>query len=560
MFAAFLAIHLVVMIGAPLALMGWIARRTGAPWSSFGAGVLCFIASQIVHVPSFYFVQPRLIGAEPSLAVFAIVSGLNAAICEELARWLFLRYWRKDDRSGPHALTFGIGHAWIEDVILPGVLGLASLYSVALISRVGVENLGLDAATEDLVRSGMADAERAPWMVFGTTLERASVLAFHVSASCLVMLAVVRRQPLWLLAAIGWHVTLDTGMVLMGSFGPIATLGWIAGLVPFDIAIVYFALRALPRVERPPEVPRPVTSSAPLELHHATKSFGNVTALDDVSFTLKNGERACLLGPNGAGKTTAIRLFVGALAPTSGWAFVFGTTSREPGFLASKRRVGIVPQQPGMYDSMSVRAYLDLVRAFYECGPYDDVAARLGMSELYDRMTSKLSGGQQRRLCLTAALMSEPELLILDEPSAGLDPIAAREMMDALKRASADRTTLLCTHDLDEAEELCESVVILRRGKVIVHREIAALRREAPARLALRAAQGHDALAAELHARGYEPALEDGATTFPITDGENAAPLLLRELLAKGLDVYECRVLRPTLEDLFLHFVKKDGA
>jgi ABC-2 type transport system ATP-binding protein len=246
----------------------------------------------------------------------------------------------------------------------------------------------------------------------------------------------------------------------------------------------------------------------------------------------------------------------GALGPSSGWAFLFGASARDPGFLAAKRRVGVVPQAPGMYEEMNVRQYLELVAALYDVKSFEAIAERLGLGELMDRPSAKLSGGQQRRLSLCAAMMSEPELLILDEPSAGLDPVAAREMIDLLKDVSRDRTTLLCTHDLDEAEELCDNVIILRRGKVLVHDSIATLRRRAATRLALRARQGPERLAAALRERGHEPTIDDATVEVPAADAESDAPRLLRELLGAGIDVYDCRVLAPSLEDLFLQAVR----
>jgi ABC-2 type transport system ATP-binding protein len=213
-----------------------------------------------------------------------------------------------------------------------------------------------------------------------------------------------------------------------------------------------------------------------------------------------------------------------------------------------------------MYEHMTVRDYLALVRALYDRGDGPVVAARrLGLEDVLDRATTALSGGMQRRLALAAALAPHPDILVLDEPSAGLDPVAARRMIEAVKEASAKRTTLLCTHNLAEAEELCESVIILRGGEVVVHASIEELRSKVSGRVALRAHGDRDALIAVLTRLGHTHELEDGDVRVVIAEPEKAAPGLLRALLAEGIDVYECHVVKPSLEDLFFRVVETGG-
>jgi ABC-2 type transport system ATP-binding protein len=559
-------IEVAVMIGVPIALGRALARRYDVRWSTYGAGVVAFLASQLAHLPfNAWVLGPALPGtATPgALAVTALALGLSAGLFEESARWLVLRFWRRSDRSGPHALMLGAGHGGIESMLI-GAIVLLIVFNVAFLSRVGVEGLGLGATDAEALRAQLDTLHGASWWLpLVGALERLLVIPFHVAASCLVMVAIERRAPIFWVAAVLWHVVLDAGVVAVAaSIGPIESEAYAGLLLPLHALIIYASLRALPRADAPPVEARPDTpADAPLALHGVHKRFGTVVALDGVSFTLRAGERACLLGPNGAGKTTAIRIATGALEPTRGFAFVLGTGSREPEFLAKKRRVGIVPQHPGLYAELTVRQYLELVRSLYEAPPFDAVAERLGLGEVMDRSCAALSGGMQRRVSLAAALLPEPELLILDEPSAGLDPVAARGMIDWLGKAAAGRTSLLCTHNLAEAEELCETVVILDRGKVLVHESIEALRRTAPTRLVLRAAQGPEALRDAVVRLGHaDAAIDEGHVSFVVAAGERDAPALLRALLADGLDVFECRVDRPTLEDLFLHHVGKEGA
>lgn len=298
------------------------------------------------------------------------------------------------------------------------------------------------------------------------------------------------------------------------------------------------------------------TSSAPIQVAAATKVYrGDVRALDQASFTIAAGERACLLGPNGAGKTTIIRLLTGALQPTSGTARIFGAAASEPGFLAAKRRVGIVPQSPGMYRDIKVGEYLTFVQQLYGSGDVAAISAAFGLSEYHDRPMAQLSGGYQRRLALAAALLSGPDLLLLDEPTVGLDPVAAREVHDYLRTVMSARTTLLCTHNLAEAEALCDTVVILRGGRVLLHDSIAALRRQAQPRLVLAAAEGVQPLQQALARLGHTAQPDGDGVSIALADPQHDAPDLLRALLAAGLNIYECHAVAPSLEDLFLEIV-----
>lgn len=297
-------------------------------------------------------------------------------------------------------------------------------------------------------------------------------------------------------------------------------------------------------------------AQVPLEVSEVTKVYpGRIQALAQVSFRLAAGERTCLLGPNGAGKTTLIRLLTGALQPTSGRVRVFGLGADHPDFLSAKRRVGIVPQAPGMYRDLSVDDYLQLVRDLYGRGDVSEVLEAFGLMALRTRRMAELSGGMQRRLSMAAALVSSPEVLLLDEPTVGLDPVAAREVVTFLRGVLPGRTVLLCTHNLAEAEALCERVIILRQGRVLLHERISTLRERIQPMLALRAGQGPERLMEGLVALGRVPRREGEAVQVPVADAAREAPEVLRRLLSAGLEVYECRVVTPSLEELFLDII-----
>jgi ABC-type multidrug transport system ATPase subunit len=301
-------------------------------------------------------------------------------------------------------------------------------------------------------------------------------------------------------------------------------------------------------------------SDYPIEIRSVDKTYpGGLRALRGVSFVIGPSERVCLLGPNGAGKTTLIRLLTGVLEPTAGTVRLFGRAARDRGFLAAKRRVGIVPQAPGMYRDLTASEYLTLVRKLYGRGRIETVVEDFGLGSHLHKPMADLSGGYQRRLVLAGAVLSGPDLLLLDEPTVGLDPLATREVRDRLQIAMRGRATLLCTHNLAEAEALCDAAVILREGRVLLHERLTEMRGRFESSLVLRAAQGPEALAAALARWGHGARVDGDEVHLATPDPSGTAPELLRALLAAGLDVYECRALAPSLEDLFLDAVQNGG-
>jgi ABC-2 type transport system ATP-binding protein len=296
--------------------------------------------------------------------------------------------------------------------------------------------------------------------------------------------------------------------------------------------------------------------AAAIAFSGASKRYRNGTqALRDTSWSIPIGSRSCLLGPNGSGKTTSIRLLEGALSPTSGHVSLLGTRVNGPGYQEARRRVGVVPQNAGMYPDFTTREYLQLARRLFGRGDVERALEAFGLADQGDKRLAQLSGGFQRRALLAAALLPEPDVLLLDEPTVGLDPVAAHEVHAYLATAMAGRTTLLCTHDLAEAETLCDDVIILRSGSVLLHEPLAALRHRQRPHVRLAARQGIQPLVRALRARGLEPHVDGEHAIVPI-DAQAQAPSLLRGLLGAGLDVYECTPFTATLEDIFLEAVR----
>jgi len=291
-----------------------------------------------------------------------------------------------------------------------------------------------------------------------------------------------------------------------------------------------------------------------LAFRSVTKRFRNGRiALNEVTWSIAEGSRTCLLGPNGAGKSTSIRILQGALRPTAGSAELLGEPVDGPGYAAARMRTGIVPQGPGMYPDLTTREYLRMAADLYETRANRAIET-FGLHQHLRTRLSELSGGYQRRVVLAGALVAEPDVLLLDEPTVGLDPKASHEVHEYLRQVMAGRTVLLCTHNLAEAEALCEDVIILREGRVVVQGRLNELRRGARSRLRLAVHQGPEVLAARLN--GFGPLRVDGRRVLlEVADPEREAPRVLRTLLDAGLDVYECTPLQASLEEVFLEAV-----
>jgi ABC-2 type transport system ATP-binding protein len=204
----------------------------------------------------------------------------------------------------------------------------------------------------------------------------------------------------------------------------------------------------------------------PASLTHVTKSFGPVVALDDFSFSIGPGEAVALLGPNGAGKTTAVRLLLGLAKPSGGAARVFGGDPRNP---AARTKSGAMLQVARVPETLRVREHIELFSSYYpKPMPMDDILDAAGLRGLGDRMYGKLSGGQKQRVLFALAICGDPELLILDEPTAGLDVEARRALWEQIRGfVRRGRSVLLTTHYLAEADALCNRIVVIDRGRAV---------------------------------------------------------------------------------------------
>lgn len=206
-----------------------------------------------------------------------------------------------------------------------------------------------------------------------------------------------------------------------------------------------------------------------VEILHLTRRFGSRTAVDDLSLTVRKGEALSLLGVNGAGKTTTLRVLCGLIPPDSGSASVMGCPAGSP---AAKACLGVSPQETAVAENLTARENLELMARIHGMSTAEARRAAksqieaLSLSEIANRRAKKLSGGWQRRLSIAMALISKPEVLILDEPTLGLDILARRELWDVIRGLHGQTTLLLTTHYLEEAEALSDRIAIMAGGRL----------------------------------------------------------------------------------------------
>ncbi len=209
-----------------------------------------------------------------------------------------------------------------------------------------------------------------------------------------------------------------------------------------------------------------------IEISGLTRYFGDLCALDHISLTIEKGKILGLLGPNGAGKTTAMRILTGYLAPTEGTVTVKGH-SIDGGMLEIKKLIGYLPESAPVYQDMLTYDYLQYVADIREMpkesreGRIREIAAICGLESVMHRSIHELSKGFKQRVGLAHAMLSDPEILILDEPTTGLDPNQIVEIRDIIKKIGREKTVILSTHILSEVEATCDRVVIINEGRIV---------------------------------------------------------------------------------------------
>jgi len=311
-----------------------------------------------------------------------------------------------------------------------------------------------------------------------------------------------------------------------------------------------------------------------IEVENLTKRYGRQTAVDGVSFRVEKGEILGFLGPNGAGKTTTMRILTCYLPPTDGTARVAGyDVFQAP--LEVKRRVGYIPETPPLYPDMSVGDFLGFcakikgVATKERRAKIDDVIGKTRVGDVRDTLIGKLSKGYRQRVGLAQAILNNPEVLILDEPTAGLDPKQIIETRELIKGLGGEHTIVLSTHILPEVEMTCGRVVIINKGRVVAE--------DTPKNLTRRL-RGAGAL--RLEVRGDEASVVEALRTLPgvlqvkakahhdglltleveAEAGRDVRADLAQAILTKGFGLLGLQQVAMSLEEIFLHLTTTDRA
>ncbi len=217
-----------------------------------------------------------------------------------------------------------------------------------------------------------------------------------------------------------------------------------------------------------------------IKVEHITKAYGDLLAVDDLSFSIEKGKIWGLLGPNGAGKTTTMRIVAGYVSPTEGYASVAGFDTNSESKKA-KAALGYLPEYVPLYPEMTVSEYLRYVAALKlmakneRQGALEKALAECGLQEVQKRLIRNLSHGYKQRVGIAQALIHDPAVLILDEPTVGLDPAQIKEIRELIKSLRGERTILLSTHMLAEVTQICDGVAIINRGKLVASGSLAEL-------------------------------------------------------------------------------------
>jgi ABC-2 type transport system ATP-binding protein len=303
-----------------------------------------------------------------------------------------------------------------------------------------------------------------------------------------------------------------------------------------------------------------------IEVQHLTKRYGRVTAVQDVSFRVERGEILGFLGPNGAGKTTTMRILTGFMPATEGKAIVAGFDVFEQP-IEAKRRTGYLPETPPLYPDMTVVEYLDFVGKLKGVLPADrrqrvrTVMERTRIADMADRLCGKLSKGYRQRVGLAQAIIHNPDVLILDEPTAGLDPKQIIETRELIKELAGNHTIILSTHILPEVSQTCDRVVIINKGRVVAV--------DTPDNLTARL-RGSETLYLQIDAGAADAAALlgrlPGVTRVVESDrrdlvvgyeveserGHDVRRELARAVVTSGWGLLELRPMRMSLEEIFL--------
>jgi ABC-2 type transport system ATP-binding protein len=307
------------------------------------------------------------------------------------------------------------------------------------------------------------------------------------------------------------------------------------------------------------------TDNLAVEVHNLTKRYGQLVAVDGISFEVRRGELFGFLGPNGAGKTTTARVLTGVIKADGGTALVMGS---KAGSLKAKQTAGVVPEMANAYTDLSGWDNLMLMAELYGVSPArarersGSLLQALGLLERKDSLVKTYSKGMKQRLILCMALVSDPDVLFLDEPTSGLDVQSARLIKDLLRSMNAGgKTIFLTTHDMDEANQLCDRVAIINEGKIVAIDAPERLRMATSGRQSVEVSF-NDSVSPESLASlaGVNTVQKVGDRYRLYTDNPgDLVVAVVNHSCAAGLKIVSLNILAPSLEDAFVTLTEKEA-
>jgi ABC-2 type transport system ATP-binding protein len=304
-----------------------------------------------------------------------------------------------------------------------------------------------------------------------------------------------------------------------------------------------------------------------IQVNGLTKDYGARRAIDNLTFDAEQGEIVGFLGPNGAGKTTTMRILTGYMPPTDGTAVVAGYNVVEES-LEVRKRVGYLPETVPLYDDMTAIDYLKFMADLRRIPNPEERAYEtlegVNHKERADSYIGTFSKGMRQRVGLAQALIHRPEVLILDEPTIGLDPAQVVEMRNVIREIGKDRTVLLSTHILSEAQQICDRVLIINKGQIVTEDtpENLQSRLVGAQRVVLRVRGDSDGLSNKIaRVKGVQAveAKPDGSVEFEFAAGEDTRPQVAKAVVQAGYELLELRPVGLSLEEIFLELTRESA-
>ncbi|MDW8171638.1 MAG: ABC transporter ATP-binding protein [Anaerolineae bacterium] len=305
-----------------------------------------------------------------------------------------------------------------------------------------------------------------------------------------------------------------------------------------------------------------------IETHELSKEFDGFQAVQDVNLRVESGQVLAMLGPNGAGKTTTVRMLTSILAPTRGWARVAGyDVVRQPS--AVRAHVGVLTEQHGLYERAKGLEYLDFFGELYHL-PRDlrrrrslELMERFGLADVVHKRLGDYSKGMKQKLALVRALLHNPPVLLLDEPTSAMDPQSAKQVRDAILELQRDqRTFLITTHNLTEAQLLASRIAIIRHGRIIAQGTLDELAAQVVGQpiMELRLGAELNGLARDLSDMVTIESLGPNWLQYRTADPQTTNPQVVKRLVELGAPIVSLTQVTQTLEDIYLQVVREDEA